>query len=211
MNKIFITSFFLFLVSLCFVFSPHTLAKIGVGVGTGKIQVEDELKGGMIYQLPPLTVLNTGDEPADYEVSVSYHQNQPELKPPGEWFSFQPNRFHLEAGEVQTIEINLNLPVRTEPGDYLAYLEGHPLKKSEAGQTTIGVAAAAKLYFTVAPANFLQAIYYRLTTFWRIYSPWTNILAVLALGLAVLFVFKRFFKIQFGLSRKKKTSKDKDE
>lgn len=210
MNKTFAASFFLFLVSLSFVFSPSTLAKIGVGVGTGKIQVEDELKGGMIYELPPLTVLNTGDEPSDYEVAVSYHQNQPELKPPQEWFSFHPDRFHLEPEGVQIVEIKLNLPVRTEPGDYLAYLEGHPVKKSEIGQTTIGVAAAAKLYFTVVPANFLQGIYYRLTTFWRIYAPWTNILAVLILALIGWFLFRRFFKIQFGLSRKK-VSEDKDE
>lgn len=197
------------LIFLALVLPNTVFAKIGVGVGTGKIQVEDKLKPGVIYELPPLTVLNTGDEPSDYEVNVSYHEKQPELRPLQSWFIFSPQKFHLEPGKVQTVTIKLNLPVRTAPGDYFAYLEGHPYKKAQSGNTTIGVAAAAKLYFTVVPANLFQGIYYKIISFWKIYSPWTGRIT-LVLALIILFVlFKKFFNIQVNF--RKPTEKNKEE
>lgn len=179
---------------------PNTVfAKIGVGVGTGKIQVKDKLKPGIIYELPSLTVLNTGDEESDYEVNVSYHEKQPQLQPPQSWFIFSPQKFHLEPGKSQLVTIKLNLPVRTEPGDYFAYLEGHPFKKSVSGNTTIGVAAAAKLYFTVIPGNFLEGIYYKIASFWKVYSPWPQRVLLLIGALFILGLFRKFFNIQIGL------------
>lgn len=56
------------------------LARIGVGVGIGKIVVDQPLKPGLIYTLPSLPVLNTGDEPAEYGVSIEYHEGQ-EMNP----------------------------------------------------------------------------------------------------------------------------------
>lgn len=186
-------------------------ARIGVGVGTGKIQVDEQLKPGMSYHLPPLTVLNTGDEESDYETEVTYHQDQPEMKPEQSWFSFKPRKFHLEPSEVQLVEIQLDLPLKAKPGDYFAYLEGHPLKKSQAGQTAIGVAAAAKLYFTVVPANIFQAIYYKVTAFWINNSPWTNIIA----GVVIFFLLKKFlkkrFKFQFNIQKKPNREENKKE
>jgi len=198
-------SFFLILFFAVFfvVISPNAVrAAIGVGVGTGKIQVEDKLKSGMSYELPPLTVLNTGDEPSDYEVSVAYHQDQPELIPPKEWFDFSPSKFYLDPGGAQTVSIKLNLPLKTVPGDYFAYLEGFPAKKSQSGVTTIGVAAAAKLYFTIEPANFLEAIYYKAVAFWTAYTPWTNVVVVLLFAVLLLWSFKKFFKVKIDIKKK---------
>ena len=56
------------------------MAKIGVGVGTGRIDVDEELRPGQAYVLPPFNVLNTGDEPANYRVLLSYNENQEELR-----------------------------------------------------------------------------------------------------------------------------------
>lgn len=197
--------FFLILFSTVFfvvISSSAVYAVIGVGVGTGKIQVEDKLKSGMSYELPPLTVLNTGDEPSDYGVSVAYHQDQPQLAPPKEWFDFSPSKFYLEPGEAQTVDIKLNLPLKTVPGDYFAYLEGFPAKKSQSGSTTIGVAAAAKLYFTIESANFLEAIYYKAVAFWTTYTPWTKIATILLFAVLLLWLFKKFFNVQLTLKRK---------
>jgi len=200
MKRIF---FFLLLVGFfALFFSNSAYAKIGVGVGTGKIQVEDKLKSGMSYELPPLTVLNTGDESSDYGASITYHQDQPQLAPPQEWFDFSPSEFYLEPGEAQTVAIKLSLPLKTVPGDYFAYLEGHPVKKSQSGNTTIGVAAAAKLYFTIAPANFLEAIYYKTVAFWTAHAPWTNIAAALLTVILISKLFKKFFKIQINVKKK---------
>ena len=114
-------------------------ARIGVGVGTGKIVVDQKLKPGIIYQLPPLTVVNTGDETSEYGVGISYFQNQKQLMPDESWFIFSPETFHLDPGKVQVVDIKLNLPVNAKPGDYFAYLEGHPAKKVKSGATSIGV------------------------------------------------------------------------
>ncbi len=61
MRKIFLLCLLIFLFPTGVVF-----ARIGVGVGTGKITIDENLKPGIIYKLPPLTVVNTGDEASDY-------------------------------------------------------------------------------------------------------------------------------------------------
>jgi len=182
------------------------LAKIGVGVGTGKITVDQPLKPGLIYTLPSLSVLNTGDEPGEYGVSVEYHEGQETnptmgLRPNKEWFKFEPESFYLEPEKIQQVQIKLNLPIKgVKPGNYFVYLEGHPVMKSEAGVTSIGVAAAAKLYFTVAPANIFQGIYYRFISLYSRYHPWdTIILALIFAALVLRFISKRF---KFQIAKK---------
>lgn len=186
--------FFIFLVLPLAVF-----ARIGVGIGIGKMEVEKKLKPGMVFQLPSLPVLNTGDELSEYEATVEYHEGVPELWPAREWISFNPQKFYLEPGKVQQVEVILNIPVKAQPGDYFCYLEGHPMKKSSGqGGASIGVAAAAKLYFTVAPANIFQGIYYRFISLYTRYHPYdTIVLAVIVLtGLVV--IFRKKFKIQIA-------------
>jgi len=190
-----------FLIFLVFIVLPLAVfARIGVGVGIGKMQVEKKLKAGMVFQLPSLPVLNTGDEPSEYEATVEYHEGVPELRPPREWFSFNPQRFYLEPGKVQQVEVILSLPVKAQPGDYFAYLEGHPIKKTTIpiGGATIGVAAAAKLYFTVAPANIFQGIYYRFISLYSRYHPYdTIVLAIIFVAILIL-LFRKHFKIQIA-------------
>lgn len=176
---------------------------MGVGVGTGKIVVEEELKPGMVYKLPPMTVLNTGDEYSFYETGVTYHQDQPERRPPEEWFSFNPRQFDLEPEEGQTVNMELAIPVRARPGEYFAYIEGRPIQDPNAeGSTQIKIAAAAKLYFTVAPGNVFQGIFYRLAAFWSDYAPWTYVVTIIILAVTSFYLFKRFFSFELNLRRK---------
>ena len=194
--------FLLFFLLTFFAITQVTFAAIGVGVGTGKIRVQDKLKPGIIYELPPLTVINTGDVPSDYEVNVSYHEKQPERRPPEDWFIFSPKKFYLKPKQVKIVSIKINLPIQAVPGNYFAYLEGHPYKKSTSGNTTIGIAAAAKLYFTVVPSNVLSAMYYKAVSFWDVYSPWPQY-ASIATGIGIVFVlFRKFFNINIGLKKK---------
>jgi len=202
---------FTFLIlGLAFFLPVLVLARIGVGVGTGKIVVDQPLKPGLIYTLPSLVVLNTGDEPGEYGVSIEYHEGQetnPEmgLKPAKEWLSFEPEKFHLEPGQAQQVKIKLSLPVKgVKPGQYFAYLEGHPVKKDVAGQTTIGVAAAAKLYFRVAPANFFVGVYYRIASLFALYSPWSYVVLAIVVTAILIALFRRFFSFNIGISLKKK-------
>lgn len=206
---------FLFLIASAIFFPSLVAATLGVGVGTGKIEVKDKLKPGVIYELPPLTVLNTGTETADYGVDVAYHEKQTQLRPPKNWFEFSPETFRLEPAKAQIVKIRLDLPLKAEPGDYFAYLEGHPIRAAKNGNTSIGVAAAAKLYFTVVPANLGQAVFYKAASLWKIYSPWPQrFLLLLAAGGAYL-IAKRYFNIQIGLRKtgeeNGKKNKDKGE
>lgn len=190
---------------LLLLFPVIASARIGVGIGTGKIEVNEQLRPGGIYTLPPLTVLNTGDESSEYGLSIEYHQDQPQLSPAREWFVFTPSPFSLEPGQSKIVEIKLNLPVKAEPGNYFAYLEAHPEKKSQtAGGASVGIASAAKLYFTVSPANMWQGIYYKIASFWKIYSPWPTIISVITLVILAILTFRRFFSFQIGISKKNK-------
>jgi P pilus assembly chaperone PapD len=192
-----------FVLAIVLLFPLAVSARIGVGVAIGRIEIDKPLKPGGVYELTPLVVLNTGDEPADYEITVAYHSEQPQFRPAQEWFSFNPSPFHLEPGKSQNIAVKLTLPVETKPGDYFAYLQGQPLKKITAtGGTSIGVAAATKLYFTVIPANIWQGIYYRIISFWVMYSPWTWVVLAIIVGAIFIALFRKFFKFQIGISRK---------
>lgn len=175
------------------------VAKIGVGIGTGKIQVDDKLKPGSIYNLPALTVINTGDEPADYEVGVSYHENQPEHLAIASWFHFSPKRFSLEPGKAQVVQVELNLPIKTEPGEYFAYIEGYPVKKILNGETSVGIAAAAKLYFTVVPGSISEALYHRIKSFWYVHTPWPQY-AIIGLCVVLLIaMYAKYLNIKINL------------
>jgi hypothetical protein len=199
-----LASLFILSVLTLFTASP-ALARLGVGVGTGKIIVEEKLNPGVIYNLPIVSVLNTGDETAIYGFSVAYHQDQEELKPPLEWFRFSTTEFELAPGEVEPIEITLDLPLKAPPGKYFAYLEGFPKAKSESGETSISIAAATKLYFEVEPATLWEAALYKISSFWAAYRPWTDIVAgVVILLLVFNFLRERF---DFNLQLKKKPSK----
>lgn len=180
-----------------------SFAKLGVGVNIGKIQVDEAFKPGGIYKLPPLSVINTGDEKADYAVEVTYHQDQPELKPNQKWFSFNPQKFNLEPGQSQEVNITVNLPIMASPGDYFAYLEGHPIK--EEGQVTIGIAAASKLYFTIIPSTWWQALYHKIVTFFTTYSPISYIVLGIMVLLGVSAIVKKYygFKFVFKVEKKK--------
>lgn len=199
MRKFFIYLFFIIIL----IFPVIVFARVGVGIGTGKIQVDQPLKPGGIYDIPPLSVLNTGDELGDYGVTIEYNEKQPQLWPAREWFHFQPASFSLEPGQAQTVNIELSLPLKTEPGDYFAYLEAHPVKTAVPGVTSIGVAAAAKLYFTVAPANIWQAIYYRVKFIFDTYSPWSWVVLAVILAAIIILITRKYFSLQIGVKRKK--------
>jgi len=184
-----------------FLITPAVFARIGVGVNLGKIEIDEPLKPGGIYNFPSIGVINTGDEPGEYELDVTYHQDQPQLRPSKEWFSFNPSPFHLEPGQSQSVAVKLTLPVKTKPGDYFAYLEAHPIIKAGPG-TTIGVAAATKTYFKVVPANIWQAITHRISSFFTMYAPWTYVVLAVVVVAIIIAIFRKFFAFQIGIRRK---------
>ena len=89
-----------------------------------------------------------------------------------------------------------------EPGDYFAFLQGRPLQKTETGMTSIGVAAATKLYFTVAPANIFVGIYYRIASLATLYSPWSYIVSAIVIAALLIAILRRFISFNIGIRKK---------
>lgn len=187
--------FFLVLL-LSSVVSP-IFGSVGVGVGTGKITLDEQLKPGLSYDLPPITVYNTGDVASNYYVSIEFSTREEKLEPSKEWFIFTPQEFYLEPDGSQIVEVKLKVPMRgAKPGDYFAFLTAQPQKNVDQGSGSVGVAAATKLYFTIAPANFLQAIFYVISDFVIRYKPWTIIIPLILLLIIIWQLLKKRFKIQ---------------
>lgn len=175
-------------------------ARVGVGIGTGKIEITEILIPGKKYDIPQLTVINTGDEIFDYGVGISYHEKQPEMMPPESWFLFSPATFTLEPGQSQAVSIELHIPIRVVPGNYFAYIEGHPIH-SDSSQTKINIAAATKFYFQVGTSNTVASIYYKMTSLWDTYSPWTNRITIAIVIILIIFICKKFVKIQVDIKK----------
>lgn len=186
---------------------PHlAFSRLGVGVGLSRINIDEPMRAGGIYTLPSLPVLNTGDETSSYSVSIQYHEGQETredmgLRPEEDWFRFSPKVFNLEPSQNQRVGVTLIIPTKVQPGKYFAYLEARPVQQSEDGITSVGIAAATKLTFDIAPANLLQGIYYRSISLYDKYHPWnTIVLAVIFILLIIRSARKRF---SFEIVKKK--------
>lgn len=155
----------------------------GVGINVSGIAVTDTLIQGGGYNLPSFAVINTGDEPAEYEVTVSHVANQPQLRPDESWFEFQPRRFFLEPGQVQNVNTRLVLPSGTDTGEYFGQLQAQVVM--EGTGNTVGLAAAARLSFTVESSSWFAAQRLRISRFLRDMEPWTYVVeGLLIAGLA---------------------------
>ena len=179
-------------------------ATVGVGVGTGNIVVNEKLMPGQIYQLPSITVLNTGDEESKYQVSISYHEGQTEIRPSEDWFTFTPSEFTLKPGETQVVNVKLSIPLKSVPGSYFAYIQASPVSSDNSGNAQVTIAAASKLSFEIAPANFFVGIYYRIISLWNIYQPWTSRGAILLGAIILIVVFKKYFHIELNHKKEEK-------
>ena len=204
-------NFFIFLVFvfMLFVIAPLAVANVGVGVGLGRMDLS-AMKPGGTYNLPFFPVLNTGDEPSNYGVSVDYHEkdkDHPQMWPAREWFKFEPAEFSLNPGQSQNVLVTLSIPIKTTPGDYFAYLEAHPVAKniastSDNGSVTIGIAAATKVYLTVSPSNIFQGIYYKIAFFITRNAPWTYIFFAVLIAVILIFLFRKYFKFNVSIGKK---------
>jgi len=187
---------------LLFLIVPYLSdAKMGVGVNLGKIEIDEPLKPGGVYQFPSIGVINTGDEAAEYRLTVTYHEKQEQLRPAAEWFRFNPSFFRLEPGKSQNVEIALTLPLKATPGNYFAYLEAYPVIAAGPG-TTVGIAAATKTYFTVKPANTLQAVLQRIKTFIQSTKPLAYVVSAVIASALLFFIVRKFFSFRIAIRKK---------
>ncbi len=191
-----------FIVVLLLAAAQPAWARLGVGVNVGNIEVNEPLLSGGIYDIATMSVINTGNETSDYGVGVSYRDKQKEMKPPEEWFRFSPARFELKPGRQEPVDISLTIPVNAKAGDYFALIGGHPIADEQG--LNIGIAAAAKINFTVKSSSLFWSIVNRLTTWFANNSPYSYIVAgVILLAIAIL-IIRRYLKLSFKIERKGK-------
>ncbi len=165
--------------------APSSHADRGVGINVSRIEVTRSLTQGGGYDLQQFAVINTGDEPAEYEVNIGYLANQAERRPDPTWFEFHPPRFSLQPGEMQNVSMSLSLPSGAETGDYYAQVQAQLV--TDAG-APIGVAAAARLSFSVESSSWFAAQRLRINRFLRDLEPWSYFVeGLFVLGLVAYF------------------------
>jgi hypothetical protein len=181
--------------------SAHvSYAKIGVGMGAGEIRLTEPVKPGGMYTLPDVRIFNTGDEVTTYGMNIAYHQENKQLRPAKSWFSFSPNTFTINATESQKVAVNLVIPLSAEPGEYFAFIESGPVASDKPG-TSVGVAVATKLFFTVEPANLWQALSHRTGAFFATNSPWSWIGLGILIVVILALLLRKYFSFSIGVKK----------
>jgi hypothetical protein len=172
-------------------------ARVGVGVGVGKYQVEESLMPGGVYRLRSLPVINTGLSDGEFEVTAELKKGPvlAENANVASWFEFQPSRFHLVSEEVMSTAVSLALPFSVPPGDYLVYLVATQPRNS-GSKITLSPAAAAKLYFTVRPASVLGAYRARFLTFLEL-NPKAYLILAAILFVEAGLILRRHYRLRF--------------
>jgi hypothetical protein len=142
---------------LLLAFPAAAAASIGVGIQVGPVRLAGIAHAGQTYDLPPVYVVNTGTEPETVRLEVQRLSKGTGRDVPKSWFKPGQTDVHLDPKQSATIPVQLVVPAGATPGPYFSDVVAHGSASIEAGQATLGVAAATKLQFTVGkavPAGF---------------------------------------------------------
>lgn len=176
-------------------------AEPGVTLGIGKIVMNEPLRAGGHYPLPQVPVTNSGTVESAYQVVINTIEGQEEMKPDPAWFAIRPQSFRLKPQERQEVTVSLDLPWLLKPGAYFCLIQVGPVV--EAQGTGLGVAAAAKLYFTVEHGNILTATLYSVLDALQKRAPWSYLVLAAVLLVSGYPVLGRVFGIKLSVERKK--------
>ncbi len=173
----------------------------GVTLGIGKLTMNVPLRAGGQHQLPSLPVTNSGTSAGSYAVVVNTMAGQEEMSPDPAWFSFRPQHFDLQPGQEQDVAVTLTLPWMLQPGTYACLLQTGPAAADQGA--AVGIAAAARLTFTVEHGNILTATIFNLTDALQSRAPWSYLILVALGGVVGYPLLGRVFGIRFSVERRK--------
>ena len=146
---------------LLLAFPAAAAASIGVGIQVGPVRLAGIAHAGQTYDLPPVYVVNTGTEPETVRLEVQRLSRGTGRDVPKSWFKPGQTDVHLDPKQSATIPVQLVVPADATLGPYFSDVVAHGSASIEAGQATLGVAAATKLQFTVGkavPAGFWSSL-----------------------------------------------------
>ncbi|MEI6622732.1 MAG: hypothetical protein WCP28_12580 [Actinomycetes bacterium] len=167
------------------------LAAPGAGIDKGTMPAPSPANPGATYDLQPITLFNTGDAAATYEMLVVPVSKSRTLAPSTSWFVFNPQKFDLAPGAHQLVRVTMKLPSNAAAGNYEALLGGRPMR--QASGVFINVGAAARLKMQVAQSTFMAGLYYSSMSLIQATAPWSYVTMaaiVVAIALLVFFVLR---------------------
>jgi len=107
---------------------------------------------GKSYDLPPVGVINTGTHAEAVSVHVERVSRGAGRPVPPSWVEATGPSVRLLPHHATRIPLKLTVPADAKPGAYLSDIVVVAGTTSSAGMANLGVAAATRLEFRVAPA-----------------------------------------------------------
>jgi hypothetical protein len=126
-------------------------ASVGVGVQASPVRLGSMAHRGQSYALP-LEVVNTGTEAEALSMRVERLSRGPGRAVPPSWIQFSGPAVQIAPGKAARVSLELVVPGRAQPGDYLSDIVVSTSAAGQAGPGHLGVAAATKLEFSVSTA-----------------------------------------------------------
>ena len=132
-------------------FLPAAQASVGVGVQASPVRLGNVAHAGGSYALPPVFVVNTGTQSEKISVRVERLSKGPGRAVPPSWVQATGPGVQLSPRQSARIPLELVVPGGAKPGRYLSDVVVAGSAVISAGQANLGVAAATRLEFSVAP------------------------------------------------------------
>ena len=125
-------------------------ASVGVGIQAGPVLLSGAAHPGGSYALGPVYVVNTGTQPESLAIRIERLSPGSARAVPASWISPGPP-VRLSHGESARIPLELVVPATAKPGRYLTDVVVRGSAAVSDGSANLGVAAATKLEFRIAP------------------------------------------------------------
>ena len=134
-------------------FLPAAQASVGVGVQATPVRLGNVAHAGGSYALPPVYVIDTGTQPETISVRVARLSKGTGRAVPPSWVQAASSGVQLSPRQSARIPLELVVPGGAKPGRYLSDIVVAGSAVISAGRANLGVAAATRLEFSVAPGS----------------------------------------------------------
>jgi hypothetical protein len=126
-------------------------ASIGVGIQAGPVRLAAPAHPGGSYALPPVYVVNTGSQPESLVIGIERVSAGTGRAVPAAWIRIPGAAVRLAGNGSARVPLQLVVPATARPGEYLSDVVVRGGGSLTDGRANLGVAAATKLEFSVAP------------------------------------------------------------
>jgi hypothetical protein len=185
------------LASLC----APAFATLGVGTTTPRIVIDQDVRPGGVYRLPPIPAINTGTEREVIRLSADRASEQTELYADPRWIGISPGSVTLEPSGTALFDATLTLPLVVEPGTYQALIVAEPSVPGDAGSRP-NIQVGTKVVFRVVPSNWFMALLWRLYSLLLLWSPWSFIVLAVGAGSLIAWIVHSRYHFSFRVARR---------